>query len=264
MRSTTGCRSATSVFVGGGTPSMLVPPSSWPSCWQRSRSHGGAEVTVECNPDDVTVELLRAYVDGGVNRVSIGVQSMAPHVLGSLGPHPRPAQRRDGRWPRSATPGLPTFNLDLIYGAAGESLADWTTHGRVGARARPAARVGLRADDRGRHAARRAAGPASRRRRPGRQVRDRRRAAGRRRPRELRDLELGPARATSAGTTSCTGASRTTAGSAAPPTRTRTAGAGGTCARPIATSSSSSAGAPTEAAGETLDDETRRVRGAAS
>ena len=42
-------------------------------------------MTVECNPDDVTVEMLRTYRAGGVNRVSIGVQSMSPHVLASLG-----------------------------------------------------------------------------------------------------------------------------------------------------------------------------------
>ena len=83
-----------------------------------------AEITVECNPDDVGVELLRYYVEAGVNRVSIGVQSMATHVLGTLG------RRHDQRNVERACEaigavGLPTFNLDVIFGASGESVADW-------------------------------------------------------------------------------------------------------------------------------------------
>ena len=48
---------------------------------------------------------------------------------------------------------MPTFNLDVIYGAAGESIDDWTAHGRGGAGARSAARLGLRLDGRGGHGA---------------------------------------------------------------------------------------------------------------
>ncbi|MEO6120848.1 MAG: radical SAM protein, partial [Acidimicrobiales bacterium] len=50
----------------------------------------GAEVTVECNPDDVTGPLLDRYLDAGVNRLSFGVQSMVPHVLAGLGRSHRP------------------------------------------------------------------------------------------------------------------------------------------------------------------------------
>jgi oxygen-independent coproporphyrinogen-3 oxidase len=85
-----------------------------------------AEVTVECNPDDVTGELMQSYAEGGVTRVSLGVQSMAAHVLGSLG---RTHDRRNVERAVSAIreAGLPTFNLDLIYGAAGETRGDWAT-----------------------------------------------------------------------------------------------------------------------------------------
>jgi oxygen-independent coproporphyrinogen-3 oxidase len=83
----------------------------------------GAEVTVECNPDTVTPDLVEAYAAGGVNRLSFGVQSMVPHVLTALGRAHDPANvRRCVALARAA--GL-TFNLDVIYGAAGESLADW-------------------------------------------------------------------------------------------------------------------------------------------
>jgi oxygen-independent coproporphyrinogen-3 oxidase len=118
-----GMPTATSLFVGGGTPSMvdgdalaevigLVPVTS------------DAEITVECNPDNVTGALLESYRRGGVNRISLGVQSMSTHVLGALG------RQHDQRNVRVAVEairqvGLESFNLDVIYGAAGESLDDW-------------------------------------------------------------------------------------------------------------------------------------------
>ena len=114
---------ASSIFVGGGTPSM-IGPDLLGSILTEIPIRPGAEVTVECNPDDVTPELMRSYAGAGVNRVSVGVQSMASHVLGSLGrTHDRRNVERAVVAIREA--GLPTFNLDLIYGAAGETVADW-------------------------------------------------------------------------------------------------------------------------------------------
>ena len=118
-----GMPAATSVFVGGGTPSM-VDPAALCRVLARIPLAPGAEVTVECNPDDVTADLLAAYVAGGVTRVSLGVQSTVPHVLASLGRSHDPASvSRAVSLVRQS--GLPTFNLDVIYGAAGESLDDW-------------------------------------------------------------------------------------------------------------------------------------------
>lgn len=118
-----GMPAATSIFVGGGTPSM-VDAGALTDVLGRIPTADGAEVTVECNPDDVTYPLLEQYVAGGVDRVSIGVQSMASHVLGALG------RRHDERNVVAAVEavrrvGLGSFNLDLIYGAAGESVDDW-------------------------------------------------------------------------------------------------------------------------------------------
>jgi oxygen-independent coproporphyrinogen-3 oxidase len=114
---------ATSVFVGGGTPS-LIDPELLASLISAIAVVDGAEVTVECNPDNVTEERLRIYRDAGVNRISLGVQSTQPHVLASLGrEHDRAAVARAVDAVRGA--GIPTFNLDLIYGAAGETVADW-------------------------------------------------------------------------------------------------------------------------------------------
>jgi putative oxygen-independent coproporphyrinogen III oxidase len=115
---------ATSVFVGGGTPS-LVPPADLVAVLDVVPRAPGCEVTVECNPDTVTPELAEAYAAGGVNRVSLGVQSMVDHVLHALGRTHEPANvRRAVTRVRAA--GIPTFNLDLIYGGAGETVDDWT------------------------------------------------------------------------------------------------------------------------------------------
>ena len=151
-------------------------PTAWPRVLRAIPLAAGAEVTVECNPDDVTPALLETYAAAGVNRVSIGVQSMVPHVLAALGRTHDPANVERAVAAVRAV-GLPTFNLDIIYGAAGETLADWRHDARADAGARPAARLGVRADRRGRHAARRRPGAAPRRRRAGRRVRARRRPA---------------------------------------------------------------------------------------
>jgi putative oxygen-independent coproporphyrinogen III oxidase len=116
---------ASTVFVGGGTPT-LVPPERLATLIAQIPLEDGAEVTVECNPDDVTEPMLGSFRDGGVNRVSIGVQSMSAHVLESLGrTHDRDNVARSVAAVEAV--GLATFNLDLIYGAAGESVADWTS-----------------------------------------------------------------------------------------------------------------------------------------
>jgi oxygen-independent coproporphyrinogen-3 oxidase len=114
---------ADTVFVGGGTPT-LIPGADLAAVIRAIPVADDAEITVECNPDDVTVELLRTYRDAGVNRVSLGVQSMSTHVLASLG---RTHDQHNVDLAVSAirAAGIPTFNLDLIYGAAGESIDDW-------------------------------------------------------------------------------------------------------------------------------------------
>lgn len=118
-----GLPAATSVFVGGGTPS-LVAPERLMAVLGALRRAPGAEVTVECNPDTVTPELAAAYAAGGVNRVSLGVQSMVDHVLSALGRSHDPAGvARAVELVRDA--GIDDVNLDLIYGAAGESVDDW-------------------------------------------------------------------------------------------------------------------------------------------
>jgi oxygen-independent coproporphyrinogen-3 oxidase len=116
---------ATSVFIGGGTPSM-VPASELMAVLKKIPLAQSAEVTVECNPDNITLQMMNEYRSGGVNRISIGVQSTVPHVLASLGrTHDPENVQRSVAYVREA--GFSTFNLDIIYGAAGETLEDWQT-----------------------------------------------------------------------------------------------------------------------------------------
>ncbi|CAN5138622.1 radical SAM family heme chaperone HemW [soil metagenome] len=118
-----GMAPATSVFFGGGTPS-LVPPRGLTKVLSAVPLAPGAEVTVECNPDTVNAELIETYAAGGVNRLSFGVQSMVPRVLAALGrTHDPEAVQRAVSLARAG--GFANFNVDLIYGAVGETVDDW-------------------------------------------------------------------------------------------------------------------------------------------
>ena len=113
---------ATSVFFGGGTPSRL-PPEQLLRILDAIPRSGGAEVTVECNPEDASPQRLSAYRAGGVTRMSFGVQSTQPAVLADLG-------RRHGTMAHAevaaavTAAGFETWNMDLIIGSRAESLAD--------------------------------------------------------------------------------------------------------------------------------------------
>ena len=114
---------ATSVFFGGGTPS-LIPAQGLTRILDAIDRVAGAEVTVECNPDSIDLEKLRQYHEAGVNRVSFGVQSMRAHVLASLGRTHDPANVEHAVESARAA-GFDRINLDVIYGTPGESVADW-------------------------------------------------------------------------------------------------------------------------------------------
>lgn len=112
-----------SVFVGGGTPS-LIDSSLLAEVLRALPMSDGAEVTIESNPDDVTEAWVSALRDAGMTRLSLGVQSTVDHVLLSLN------RRHDRANVASAIAavqrvGVPSLNVDLIYGAVGESVDDW-------------------------------------------------------------------------------------------------------------------------------------------
>jgi putative oxygen-independent coproporphyrinogen III oxidase len=115
---------ATSVFFGGGTPSLLSP-AQLASILDAIPRRPGAEVTIECNPETVDMSRLGGYRDAGVTRLSFGVQSMVPHVLTALGRlHDVPSVQR-AVTAAAATGFGRSYSVDLIFGAVGEDLADW-------------------------------------------------------------------------------------------------------------------------------------------
>ncbi|MGO2050468.1 MAG: radical SAM family heme chaperone HemW [Microbacterium sp.] len=114
------------VFFGGGTPTLL-PAGDLARMLETAVSAfgiaDGAEVTVEANPDTVTPAVARTLADAGVTRLSVGMQSAVPHVLAALDRTHQPANVRTAVG-AAQDAGL-AVSVDLIYGAPGESLADW-------------------------------------------------------------------------------------------------------------------------------------------
>ena len=121
-------RPLSTVFVGGGTPTLL-PADGLVRMLEALRDRfgivEGAEVTVEANPDSIDAEGLRRLRDGGVTRVSFGVQSAVPHVLATLDRTHDPA--RVPRVVEAAKDAGLEVSVDLIYGTPGESDDDWRT-----------------------------------------------------------------------------------------------------------------------------------------
>ena len=121
-------RPASTVFFGGGTPTLL-PAGDLARMLDGVREAfglvDGAEITVEANPDTVTPSVVRELAAAGVNRMSIGMQSSVPHVLAALDRTHTPGNVRTAV-DAARDAGL-DVSVDLIYGAPGESLADWET-----------------------------------------------------------------------------------------------------------------------------------------
>jgi oxygen-independent coproporphyrinogen-3 oxidase len=115
------------IFIGGGTPSLIDPKQIANALAHASKFFGvatDAEISAEANPESFTREVAEVWAAAGVNRVSFGMQSAVPHVLAELDRQHRPdAVARAVDVARAA--GISNFSLDLIYGANGESFADW-------------------------------------------------------------------------------------------------------------------------------------------
>ena len=120
-------RRVETVYFGGGTPTTLSPQqllAVLDACRRRVEVAPNAEITIEANPTGVDGPALRALRDGGVTRVSFGAQSFDDAELDAAGtPHRADDIARAVRSAREA--GLPTVNLDLIYGFPGQMPARW-------------------------------------------------------------------------------------------------------------------------------------------
>lgn len=120
-------RTVASVFLGGGTPSLLSPAAIaavLDAVRARFGLASGAEVTLEANPATVDVERLAGWRAAGVTRLSLGAQSFAPALLRTLGRDHGPDDTRDAVVAARAA-GFSDVSLDLIYAVPGATLADW-------------------------------------------------------------------------------------------------------------------------------------------
>lgn len=119
-------RKFTTVFFGGGTPSLLPASDLTEILDALSNQFGfidGAEITTEANPDTVTVEKFTELREAGFNRVSIGMQSGVQSVLNTLERTHNPDNVAKA-FEIVKTLGFGT-SLDLIFGAPGETLKQW-------------------------------------------------------------------------------------------------------------------------------------------
>ena len=126
LKARTPGRRVTSIFFGGGTPSLMPPAAVarvldgianlWPVA-------DGAEITLEANPTSVEAEHFRGYRSAGVNRVSVGVQSLDAAQLAALGRQHTPEEALAAF--RLAASIFPRVSFDMIYARPGQSLAAW-------------------------------------------------------------------------------------------------------------------------------------------
>jgi oxygen-independent coproporphyrinogen-3 oxidase len=116
------------VFVGGGTPTLLSPVELGRILEGIDKAWGlaaGAEVTTEANPESVDPAALRGLRSAGFTRISLGMQSAAPHVLAVLDRRHTPG-RATAAVAEARAAGFGHVNLDLIYGTPGESPEDFS------------------------------------------------------------------------------------------------------------------------------------------
>ena len=115
------------VFFGGGTPTLLPPADLAAILGAIGSEFGlapGAEVTTEANPESVDPRSLARLREAGFTRISLGMQSAAEHVLKVLDRSHMPGRPEQCvAWARSA--GFDHVSLDLIYGTPGETADDW-------------------------------------------------------------------------------------------------------------------------------------------
>lgn len=126
LPSGSGKRRLTSIFFGGGTPSLAAPSvietviETAQSLWSVSDS---LEITLEANPSSVETSRLKEFREAGINRVSLGVQSLNDEALRFLGRRHNAAQALDAV--EAAASLFNRFSFDLIYALPGQSMRAW-------------------------------------------------------------------------------------------------------------------------------------------
>ncbi|MBO4282392.1 MAG: radical SAM family heme chaperone HemW [Bacteroidales bacterium] len=116
-----------SLYVGGGTPSLLSPGEIQRLLEEVAELYGlqeGAEITLEANPNHLTEDYVRTLRDTAINRLSIGVQSLSDEVLRRIR-RQHTARQAEDALAFAEKYGFTNLSADLIYGLPGSSLAQW-------------------------------------------------------------------------------------------------------------------------------------------
>ncbi|MGE5576823.1 MAG: radical SAM family heme chaperone HemW [Syntrophothermus sp.] len=128
-----------SIYIGGGTPTLLETgqlQAILAACqegfsWDTAGGAQGTEVTVEANPGTLTPEKLEGLLAAGVNRLSLGAQSLSDNLLAAIG-RIHSAGDFVASYQLARRIGFANINVDLIFGLPGQTLAEWEeTLGRV-------------------------------------------------------------------------------------------------------------------------------------
>lgn len=113
----------TTLYIGGGTPSML-PHDTLSRLIDSFRTQSMQEITIEVNPEDVSLEFVSLLVNKGVNRVSMGVQSLNDMELRAVGRR-HTAQCAIEAAAMLHRAGITNLSLDLIFGLPGQTVESW-------------------------------------------------------------------------------------------------------------------------------------------
>ncbi|MFZ5875959.1 MAG: radical SAM family heme chaperone HemW [Nitrospirota bacterium] len=120
-------RMVTSVYLGGGTPSLL-PPAAVATlvrgCRRAFVFAPDAELTIEANPETVTPERVTAWLDAGMTRVSMGIQALEDQELLALN-RPHTASRAIAAFHTIRAAGARNISVDLLYGLPGQAVDEW-------------------------------------------------------------------------------------------------------------------------------------------
>lgn len=117
----------TSIFVGGGTPSILTSDEIrevFMSIKEMFYIDDNAEITIECNPGTLTLEKLKTMKDIGINRLSIGLQAIQEKHLNFIG-RIHTYEEFEKNYKDALSVGFKNINIDLMYSLPNQTLCDW-------------------------------------------------------------------------------------------------------------------------------------------
>lgn len=124
------------LYIGGGTPSLMPSEEFIRLCeFLKPYMSELKEFSLEVNPDDVTLEKLRVWRGGGVNRLSLGIQSFDDNLLGAIGRHHDASTAMHAY--RLAREYFDNISIDLMFGLPGQTIENWEKDVDVAIRMRP-------------------------------------------------------------------------------------------------------------------------------